>query len=78
LTAAGIGSSNLKPLYGMEPWTGEAMSLFEAGSPSSFYIYNAIDGSLFKINAPNDLATIVDHINDDGKGLGTLDIEQIS
>lgn len=78
LTSSGLDSSDLKPLYGMDPMMGAAMNLFEAGSPSSFYLYNAIDSSLLKITEPNDLATIVDHLNDEDKGLGSLGIEPIS
>lgn len=78
LASSGIDTSNIKPLYCMEKWTGEAMNLLEAGSPPSFYLYNAVDGALFKIAEPNDLATIVEHLNDDDQGLASLNVEPLS
>lgn len=66
----------VKPLFAMQSWTGEAMSLFEAGS-GEFYLYNAIEGSLFQIIKPTDLQSIASTIDDPDKGgLGGLEIEQ--
>lgn len=65
----------IKPLFAMQSWTGEAMSLFQVGS-SEFFLYNAIDGSLYEIVQLNDLQSIVSVIGDPERGLGALDIEQ--
>ncbi|KAF4464466.1 hypothetical protein FALBO_8694 [Fusarium albosuccineum] len=66
----------IKPLFGMQPFTGEVMVLFQVGG-NQFYLHNAIDGSLFQILSPSDLPTIASIIDDEDKGLGALEIEEI-
>lgn len=65
----------IKPLFAMQDWTGETMSLFQAGD-WEFFLYNSIEGSLFQIMAPTDVQSIVSVIGDEDKGLAGLDIEQ--
>jgi hypothetical protein len=65
----------VKPLFAMQSYTGEAMSLFELSG--NHYLYNAIDGSLYQINQPNDLETIVSIIGDENQGLAALEIEAL-
>ncbi|KAF4960804.1 hypothetical protein FSARC_10356 [Fusarium sarcochroum] len=66
---------NVKPLFAMQQYTGEALSLFELSG--QYYLYNAIEGSLYQINGPTDLQTIVSTIDDENKGLAALDIEAL-
>ncbi|KAF4468859.1 hypothetical protein FALBO_4246 [Fusarium albosuccineum] len=66
----------VKPLFAMCAYTGEVMSLFEVGGGQHF-LYNAIDGSLFQIRSPTDLATIASTIDDEDQGLGALEIEPL-
>jgi hypothetical protein len=77
LQSAGVDSTDLKPLFAMEAWTGEAMILLEAGSPTKFYFYSPIDASLHEITGMYDLAQIVDWMGDEDKGYSSLPIEQI-
>ncbi|XEV04799.1 hypothetical protein FSHL1_010086 [Fusarium sambucinum] len=65
----------VKPLFAMQSYTGEAISLFELGS--SHYLYNAIEGSLYQIHTPNDLQSIVTTIDDPDKGMAALEIEAL-
>ncbi|CAG1959057.1 unnamed protein product [Fusarium graminearum] len=65
----------VKPLFAMESYTGEAMSLFELSG--KHYLYNAIEGSLYQVNQPNDLQNIVSTIDDPEKGLSELEIEAL-
>ncbi|RGP69894.1 hypothetical protein FLONG3_7650 [Fusarium longipes] len=65
----------VKPLFAMQSYTGEAISIFEVNE--KHYIYNAIEGSLYQINDPTDLQTIVNIIDDDSKGLTHLEIEPL-
>ncbi|KAM0344459.1 hypothetical protein ACHAPU_007431 [Fusarium lateritium] len=65
----------VKPLFGMKAYTGEAISLFELSG--NHYIYNHIEGSLYQIREPNDLATIVSTIDDVDRGLSALEIEEL-
>ncbi|KAM0339011.1 hypothetical protein ACHAPU_011112 [Fusarium lateritium] len=67
---------DIKPHFGMAPYTGEAVYLFELGD-GQFFFYNAIDGSMLQIRDQSDLKTIVDILDDDNKGLPSLDIEEI-
>lgn len=66
--SADLDKTNLKPLYALEGWTGNNMYLFEAGSPSSFYFYSPIESSLHMIIGLDNLAGIVEWLNDDDKG----------
>lgn len=66
----------VKPIFAMEPWTGEAVSLFEVGE-GDFLVYNPIDGSLFRISNLNTLKSIVLKIEDEDLGLSALELEQI-
>lgn len=66
-------NGTVKPLFAMQSYTGEAISLFELSG--KHYIYNAIEGSLYLINKPDDLQTIVEIIDDPDKGMGALEIE---
>ncbi|KAJ3519053.1 hypothetical protein NM208_g14283 [Fusarium decemcellulare] len=66
----------IKPLFGMQPYTGEAMVLFQVGS-DQFYLFNAIDGSLFQILSPSDLQEIASTIDNEDMGLGALEIEAL-
>jgi hypothetical protein len=59
----------------MKAYTGEALSLFELGG--NHYLYNAIEGSLYRIVQPNDLETIVSLIGDENQGLSALEIEPL-
>lgn len=77
LTGRGIEATEVKPLYAMEPYTGEALVMMEAGSPSAFYLYNRIEGNLYRITGPDDLTEIVECINDEGRGLSGLDLEEL-
>ncbi|UZP40405.1 hypothetical protein NXS19_008221 [Fusarium pseudograminearum] len=63
----------VKPLFAMQPYTGEAISLFELSG--KHYLYNAIEGSLYQVNQPNDLQSIVSTIDDPEKGMAFLEIE---
>ncbi|KAG8670691.1 hypothetical protein FPOAC2_07461 [Fusarium poae] len=65
----------VKPLFAMQPYTGEAISLFELSG--THYIYNAIEGSLYEIKSPNDLHSIVKTIDDPDQGLSALEIEAL-
>ncbi|CAJ0547360.1 Ff.00g041140.m01.CDS01 [Fusarium sp. VM40] len=65
----------VKPLFAMQSYTGEAISLFELSG--NHYLYNAIEGSLYQITRPNDLATIVSVIGDKNQGLSGLEIEAL-
>ncbi|EGU81493.1 hypothetical protein FOQG_10482 [Fusarium oxysporum f. sp. raphani 54005] len=67
---------DVRPHYGMAPYTGEALYLFEVGS-GQFFFFNAIDGSMLQIRDQSDLKSIVDILDDDNKGLPALDIEEI-
>lgn len=69
-------NGDVKPLFAMKAYTGEALSLFELGD-SQYFLYNAIEGSLYQINDPSDLQTIVSAIDDENRGLGALDIEAL-
>jgi hypothetical protein len=67
---------DIRPHYGMEAYTGEAMYLFEVGS-GQFFVFNAIDGSMFQIKDQSDLQSIVSILDDENKGLSALDVEEI-
>ncbi|KAM0361198.1 hypothetical protein ACHAPZ_002739 [Fusarium culmorum] len=67
---------DIRPHYGMAPYTGEVLYLFEVGS-SQFYVFNAIDGSMLMIRDQTDLKSIVDILDDDNRGLPALDIQEI-
>jgi hypothetical protein len=68
-------SGEVKPLFAMQSYTGEAISLFDLSG--SHYIYNGIEGSLYKVKEPNDLRKIVETINDPNKGMRALEIEAL-
>lgn len=72
-----MDATDMKPLFAMEAWTGENLSLFEAGATTQFFIYNRIEGSLYRINAPNTLEDIVELLGDEDKGLTSLAMEQV-
>ncbi|KAF5659014.1 hypothetical protein FHETE_9642 [Fusarium heterosporum] len=63
----------VKPLFAMQSYTGEALSLFEING--SHYLYNAIEASLYQICQPDDLKTIVTMI--DESGMNGLEIEAL-
>jgi hypothetical protein len=65
-----------QPLFAMESYTGQALSLFEVGS-DNFYLYNPLGGALYVIKNPSDLESIVAFIDDENKGLGSLAIEAL-
>ncbi|KAK7424107.1 hypothetical protein QQX98_000717 [Neonectria punicea] len=65
---------DIKPLYGIAPYTGEAMYLFEI-STGGFFFYNAIDCSLYMIKGGLDLQAIVSTM-DEG-GMAELDVEEL-
>lgn len=65
----------VKPLFAMQPYTGEAISLFELSG--NHYIYNGIEGSLYQIHNPTDLRTIVSTIDDPNQGMAMLEIEAL-
>lgn len=65
----------VNPIFAMESWTGEAMSLFELSG--DHYLYNAIEGSLYKICDPTDLQTIASTIDDQDQGISALEIEAL-
>ncbi|KAL2213000.1 hypothetical protein CC79DRAFT_1390988 [Sarocladium strictum] len=67
---------DIRPHYGMAPYTGEAIYLFEVGI-GKFFFFNAMDGSLLRIMEQTDLGSIVDILNDVDKGLPALEIEEI-
>ncbi|CAG9983256.1 unnamed protein product [Clonostachys byssicola] len=67
---------DIRPHYGMAPYTGEALYLFEVGS-GQFFFFNAIDGSLLRIGGHSDLKSIVDILDDPDQGLPALDIEEV-
>ncbi|KAF4990606.1 hypothetical protein FGRMN_8365 [Fusarium graminum] len=67
---------DIKPHFGMAPYTGEALYLLEVGD-GHFYFFNAIDGSLLQVRDHSDLKSIVDVLDDDDKGLPSLDIEEV-
>ncbi|KAF5238816.1 hypothetical protein FAUST_5319 [Fusarium austroamericanum] len=68
-------SGTVKPLFSMQPYTGESISLLELSG--SYYLYNAIERSLCLIVEPNDLATIVSTLDDEDRGLAGLEIEPL-
>ncbi|KAJ5748902.1 uncharacterized protein N7511_010598 [Penicillium nucicola] len=76
LGMAGINAV-AKPLYVPEPYTGASIVIMEAGSPATFYLYNPLDDSLFQITEPSDLAKIVEQIDDEDKGIKSLETQQI-
>ena len=65
-----------QPLYATQPYTGEAMSLFQLGS-SEFYFYHAIEGSLYRIVTPSNLEDIAAILDDESRGLPALEIEAL-
>ncbi|KAJ4118954.1 hypothetical protein NW768_010697 [Fusarium equiseti] len=65
----------VQPLFAMRSYTGEAISIFEISG--NHYLYNAIEGSLYQINGPSDLQTIVNTIDDLDQGMSGLDIEAL-
>ncbi|KAF4955470.1 hypothetical protein FSARC_11837 [Fusarium sarcochroum] len=67
---------DIRPHYGMAPYTGEALYLFEVGS-GQFFLFNAIDGTMLQIRDQSDLKSIVDILDDDNQGLPALDIEEV-
>ncbi|KAF5656779.1 hypothetical protein FHETE_10793 [Fusarium heterosporum] len=67
---------DIKPHFGMSPYTGETLYLFELGD-GQFFVFNALDGSLLQIRDQNDLKSIVDILDDNEKGLPCLDVEEI-
>ncbi|KAF5664258.1 hypothetical protein FHETE_7140 [Fusarium heterosporum] len=67
---------DIRPHYGMAPYTGEALYLFEVGS-GKFFFYNAIDASLLEVKDQHDLKSIVEILDDENRGLPALDIEEI-
>ncbi|GKU07874.1 hypothetical protein FLAG1_10722 [Fusarium langsethiae] len=67
---------DVRPHYGMAPYTGEALYLFEVDN-SQFFFFNAIDGSMLQIRDQTDLKSIVDILDDDNQGLPALDIEEV-
>ncbi|KAJ4135291.1 hypothetical protein NW768_004913 [Fusarium equiseti] len=67
---------DIRPHYGMAPYTGEQLYLFEVGS-GQFFLFSAIDGSMLQIRDQSDLKSIVDILDDENKGLGALDIEEV-
>ncbi|RBR20101.1 uncharacterized protein FIESC28_05380 [Fusarium coffeatum] len=67
---------DIRPHYGMAPYTGEVLYLFEVSS-GKFFFYNAIDGSMLQVNDPSDLKSIVDILDDENKGLPALNIEEV-
>ncbi|KIL85230.1 hypothetical protein FAVG1_11660 [Fusarium avenaceum] len=67
---------DIRPHFGMAPYTGEAIYLFEVGS-GQFFFFNAIDGSLLQIRDQDDLQRIVTILGDESQGIAALDIEQI-
>ncbi|KAM0186533.1 hypothetical protein ACHAPI_011662 [Fusarium lateritium] len=67
---------DIRPHYGMAPYTGEALYLFEVGS-GRFFFYNAIDGSMLQIRDRSDLQSIVSVLDDENQGLPALDIEEV-
>ncbi|QPC60793.1 hypothetical protein HYE67_003024 [Fusarium culmorum] len=74
--AKGYGlDGTVKPLFAMQSYTGEAISLFELRG--NHYLYNAIEGSLYQIHQPNDLQTIASTIDDPDKGMSSLEIEAL-
>lgn len=76
LEGRGIDIAEVKPLYAMEAFTGEGLVMLEVSSPSAFYLYNRIDNSLFQITDPDNLAGIVECINDEARGLRGLGLEE--
>ncbi|KAJ4248381.1 hypothetical protein NW762_012712 [Fusarium torreyae] len=67
----------VKPLFAKEPYTGEALSLFEV-EENQFFLYNAMEGSIYRIDVPDDLQAIAAIIDDENQGLAALDIEQVN
>jgi len=67
---------DIRPHYGMAPYTGEAVYLFEVGS-GKFFFYNGIDESMLQIGNQSDLQSIVDILGDENQGLPALDIEEV-
>ncbi|KAM0540970.1 hypothetical protein ACHAPJ_013433 [Fusarium lateritium] len=67
----------VKPFLATEDYTGEALSLFEVGD-SQYFIYNAIDTSLFRVDTPDDLHAIAAVIGDESQGLAALDLDQVA
>lgn len=65
----------VKPLFAMQSYTGEDISLFELSG--KHYIYNPIEGSLYQIINPTDLQTIVSTIDDPDQGMAMLEIEAL-
>ncbi|KAF5667492.1 hypothetical protein FDENT_12084 [Fusarium denticulatum] len=67
---------DIRPHYGIAPWTGEELYLFEVGS-GKFFVFNAIDGSMLQVRDQSDLKSIVDILDDENKGLPALDIDEV-
>ncbi|KAF5963890.1 hypothetical protein FBULB1_13108 [Fusarium bulbicola] len=67
---------DIRPHYGMAPYTGEALYLFEVGI-GKFFFFNAIDGSMLEVRDQSGLKSIVDILEDENMGLPALDIEEV-
>ncbi|KAH6967636.1 hypothetical protein AUP68_17069 [Ilyonectria robusta] len=71
---------DVKPLFATQSWTGQTIVLFEAvfeAGSSLFFLYNAIETTLFQIMQPTDLQSIVSTIGDEDKGgLAGLELEE--
>ncbi|KAG5657954.1 hypothetical protein KAF25_006905 [Fusarium avenaceum] len=67
---------DVRPHFGMAPYTGEALYLFEIGS-GQFFFFNAIDGSMLQIKNQDDLQSIVTILDDENQGIAALDIEEV-
>ena len=66
---AGMDATGLKPLYVMQAWMGGGgVIMFEAGSPTAFYMYSPMDNTIHQMTLMKDLQSIVDWMNDEDKG----------
>ncbi|CAG1991676.1 unnamed protein product [Fusarium graminearum] len=65
---------NVKPLYGSCSYTGEALYLMEVGD-QSFFFWNALDDSMYRVNGGMSLEKIVASL--DEQGMNGLDLEEI-
>jgi hypothetical protein len=72
--AAGL-DGEVKPLFSIEEYTGEAMAIFEVSD--KHYLFNKIDQSLLEIQQPTGLQDIASMMDADG-GPFNLDLEQIA
>ncbi|KAJ4135290.1 hypothetical protein NW768_004912 [Fusarium equiseti] len=65
---------DVQPFYGTCSYTGEALFLMQVGG-RDFFIWNALDDSMYRVNGNLTLEEIVAALDEDG--LNALDLEEV-